>query len=87
MNCNEFSKEVSMIYTSYFAKLKELERPNIILISICSKEPDWYKGLQYKRLAPKYEFFIKWKENQTILDNIKFYNDKDIEETVKRFSI
>ncbi len=55
MNCNEFSKEVSMIYTSYFVKLKELERPNIIPISICSKVPDWYKGLQYKRLDPKYE--------------------------------
>ena len=42
-----------MIYTSYFAKIKELERNNIIPISICAKVPDWYKGLQYKKLAPK----------------------------------
>lgn len=62
MNCNEFSKGMSMIYTNYFAKLKELERHNIVPISICSKVPDWYKGLQYKKLAPKYDFFIKWKE-------------------------
>ena len=51
-----------MIYTSYFAKLKSLPE-NIIPISICSKAPDWYKGLQYKKLAPKYEFFIEWKKN------------------------
>lgn len=52
-----------MVYTSYFAKLKELENHNIIPISICGKAPDWYKGLQYKKLAPKYGFFMKWKKN------------------------
>ena len=52
-----------MIYTSYFAKLKELERNDIIPISICAKAPDWYKGLQYKKLAPKYGFFMEWKKN------------------------
>ena len=52
-----------MIYTSYFAKLKELEKHNIIPISICGKAPDWYKGLQYKKLAPKYGFFMEWKKN------------------------
>ena len=51
-----------MIYTSYFAKLKFLPA-HIIPISICGKAPDWYKGLQYKKLAPKYDFFMKWKEN------------------------
>ena len=35
---------------------------NIVPISICGKAPDWYGGLQYKKLAPKYDFFIKWKE-------------------------
>ena len=52
-----------MIYTSYFAKIKELENNNIIPISICGKAPDWYKGLQYKKLAPKYGFFMEWKRN------------------------
>ena len=52
-----------MIYTSYFAKLKSLP-DNIAPISICGKAPDWYKGLQYKKLAPKYDFFIKWKCNR-----------------------
>lgn len=52
-----------MIYTSYFAKLKELEKHNITPISICAKAPDWYKGLQYKKLAPKYGFFMEYKKN------------------------
>ena len=53
-----------MIYTSYFAKIKELEKNNIVPISICGKAPNWYKGLQYKKLAPKYDFFMKWKETK-----------------------
>lgn len=36
---------------------------NIIPISICAKVPQWYTGLQYKKLAPKYEFFMEWKKN------------------------
>lgn len=59
-----------MIYTSYFAKLnkiKELNRdpnkPIFIPISICGKAPDWYDGLQYKKVAPKWGFFKEWKEN------------------------
>ena len=51
-----------MIYTFYFANLKKLPK-NIVPISICGKAPEWYTGLQYKKLAPKYDFFMKWKEN------------------------
>lgn len=50
-----------MIYTTYFANLKKLSK-DIIPISICGKAPDWYKGLQYKKLAPKYGFFTEWKK-------------------------
>lgn len=53
----------SMIYTSYFEKIKQLEKNDIIPISICGKAPEWYKGLQYKKLAPKYGFFMEWKKN------------------------
>lgn len=49
------------IYTSYFGNLRKLPK-DIVPISICGKAPDWYKGLQYKKLAPKYGFFQKWKE-------------------------
>ena len=64
-----------MIYTSYFAKLKSLP-DNVIPISICGKAPDWYKGLQYKKLAPKYDFFIKWKENHDNDYYIKCFNEQ-----------
>ncbi|MCM1167440.1 MAG: DUF488 domain-containing protein [Ruminococcus sp.] len=59
-----------VIYTSYFANLKNLPT-NVIPISICGKAPDWYKGIQYKKFAPKYGFFMEWKQNH---DNI-FYVD------------
>jgi uncharacterized protein (DUF488 family) len=56
------------IYTSYFAKLKSLPA-DIIPISICGKAPLFYKGIQYKTLAPKYEFFMQWKADH---DNDKY---------------
>ena len=52
-----------MIYTTYFANLRKLP-DNVIPISICGKAPPWYQGLQYKKLAPKYDFFMEWKKNQ-----------------------
>ena len=64
-----------MIYTSYFAKLKSLPK-NIIPISICGKAPGWYQGLQYKKLAPKYDFFMKWKENHDNDYYIKCFNEQ-----------
>lgn len=64
-----------MIYTSYFAKLKSLS-DNIVPISICAKAPSWYSGLQYKKLAPKYDFFMKWKENHDNDYYIKCFNEQ-----------
>lgn len=52
-----------MIYTSYFAKIKNLPK-NILPVSICAKSPSWYQGMEYKKFAPKYDFFMKWKETQ-----------------------
>ena len=49
-----------MIYTSYFAKLRFLPE-NIVPVSICGTAPDWYTGAEYKKLAPKYGFFMEWK--------------------------
>ena len=50
------------IYTSYYANLKNIPE-DIIPISIAGKCPDFYEGLQYKKLAPKYWFFQQWKIN------------------------
>lgn len=63
------------IYTSYFAKLRSLSK-NIVPISICGKAPDWYTGLQYKKLAPKYEFFIEWKKTHDNDYYIEHFNSE-----------
>ena len=52
-----------MIYTSYFANIKKMPA-NIVPISICGRAPDGYHGLQYRKLAPKFWFFKKWKLDQ-----------------------
>ena len=49
-----------MIYTTYFAKLKKLPE-NIVPIAICAKPPNGYTGPIYRTLAPKYDFFAKYK--------------------------
>ena len=63
------------MYTSYFGNLKSLP-DNIIPISICGKAPEWYIGLQYKKLAPKYDFFMKWKQNHDNDYYIKCFNEQ-----------
>ena len=51
-----------MIYTSYFANVKNLPS-GIIPIAICGGVPEWWCELQYKKLAPKQEFFNEWKNS------------------------
>jgi len=63
------------IYTSYFAMLRHLPE-NIIPISICGKAPQWYNGLQYKKLAPNYELLMKWKENHDNEYYIRCFNEQ-----------
>ena len=54
------------IYTSYFAKIKKVVNP----IAICGKSPDWYTGPQYKKLAPKYGFFMDYKNG--VIDEVGY---------------
>lgn len=58
---NNRRKPYEDIYTSYFGNMRNLPE-DMIPISICGKAPLWYKGLQYKKLAPKYHFFMEWKK-------------------------
>ena len=44
--------------TSYYAKYKGGNA-----VSIAGKCPTWYKGREYKKLAPNYWFFKKYKED------------------------
>lgn len=82
-----------MIYTSYFANLKNI--PNAITpITICGRTPQFYNGLTYKKLAPKYSFFSIWKEThdneyytqqfqELVLDNL---NVDDVVNELKSLS-
>ena len=41
-----------------------IDKNNIdIYVSIAGTSPDWYRGREYKKLAPKYWFFKKYKED------------------------
>lgn len=71
-----------MIYTTYFANLKNLDHLNSCPIAICGKSPDGYKGLEYKKLAPKWWFFKQWKENH----NNNFYTVHFYEEVLNPLS-
>lgn len=56
---------VVKIYTSYFGKSKALAKshPDYVQVAICGKMMFPWKGLRYKKLAPKIGFFTEWKKN------------------------
>lgn len=58
--------------TSYFAQLKNIPEDSNV-ISICGKAPAWYKGRQYKKLAPKYDFFVKYTQDGNVENYTKEY--------------
>jgi uncharacterized protein (DUF488 family) len=60
--------------TSYYSK--SANHPNAI--SIAGKSPDWFKGREYKKLAPKYWFFKKYKED----GDWEFYIDQYYKEVL-----
>ena len=63
------------IYTSYYAKCRRIPH-TITRISIAGKAPAGYRGIEYKVLAPKKEFFMKWKENHDNNYYIKCFNEQ-----------
>lgn len=64
-----------MFYTSYFANLKNIPE-KIVPVSICGKAPDWYNGLQFKKLAPKYNFFMEYKQDHDEEKYTKCFNEQ-----------
>lgn len=65
------------MFTGYFAKLKSYQQAGLIPISISGKAPDWYDGLQYKKLAPKWAFFNEWKNGSHKGDNDYYISNFD----------
>lgn len=64
-----------VIYTSYFAKINKLPA-SVVPISIAAKPPAGYTGLQYKKLAPKYDFFVEWKRTHDNDHYIKCFKEQ-----------
>ena len=56
----EEKEDVNMIYTSYFAQMRNFPE-NYIPVAICGGLPNWYKGRWYRKPAPKIGFFQEWK--------------------------
>ena len=56
--------------SSYFSKSSK--NPNAV--SIAGKAPSWYEGREYKKLAPSYWFFKKYKEDGDKESYIEQYN-------------
>ena len=54
--------------TSYYSKSAKLSNS----VSIAAKAPSWFNGREYKKLAPKYWFFKKYKED----GNEQFYTEQ-----------
>lgn len=61
------------MYTGYFAKIKTYEKAGLIPIAICGGIPNWYKGLWYKKLAPKWSFFNEWKNGTEHKGDNEYY--------------
>ena len=74
------------MFTGYFAKLKEYKQAGLMTISISAKAPDWYDGLEYKKLAPKWAFFQEWKYGSHKGDN-EYYISQFDEQVLKPLTV
>ena len=62
-----------MIYTGYWAKIKEYEANKLTPVGISGWSPDGYHGKTYKKLAPKYAWWKEWHDNNL---SEQWYTDK-----------
>jgi len=75
-NVNGFYPETEKTfadYTTYYANVRNLPK-DVVPISIAGWAPDGWKGLEYKKLAPKKWFFDEWKktgDNDFYVKNFK----------------
>lgn len=63
------------IYTSYFGYLNKIPK-DITRVAICAKSPDWYDGLEFKRLAPSYDIFMQYKNGGSQAQYIARYRNE-----------
>ena len=68
-----------MIYTSYFARSSKVPNP----VSIAGKAPGFYKGPEFKELAPRYDFFMDYKNG--VIDS-NGYTEQYIARVLSKFT-
>lgn len=71
------------IYTSYFAKAKNLDESGYCPISIAVKSPDWFIGPSIKQLAPNWSILIEYKETK----DIDRYSERFYEEVLSKLDV
>lgn len=59
-----------MIYTGYYAKLKEYEKNGLYPIAISGKAPDFYTKACWPDFAPRIGMFLEWKAGR--IDNSQY---------------
>jgi hypothetical protein len=64
------------MFTSYYAR--NAKNPNAV--SIAGKCPDFFNGREYKKLAPKFWFFMKYKND----GDKDFYTEQYYKEVLSR---
>ena len=53
-----------MIYTGYYAKVKNYKENGIEPVAISGKVPDFFEGTTYPDFAPRYETLQRWKNKE-----------------------
>lgn len=84
---------MNLIYTSYYSrtnllydlvyKLNKKDAENLNIISIAGKTPEWFTGKEYKKLAPKYEWWIQWKNEKL---SKEWYKEKYYETVLNKLN-
>jgi uncharacterized protein YeaO (DUF488 family) len=70
-----------MIYTSYFARIKDLPK-NYTPIAICIGVPSWWRGLTYNKIAPSQGLLNTYKSNH----DTQYYTEKFTKQILDRTS-
>lgn len=70
-------KKWKRLYTSYFNSIGWKKKE---AISIAGKSPIWYLGAEYKKLAPKFWFFEKYKRDK----DKKYYTEQYYKEVLNQ---
>lgn len=69
-----------MIYTSYFAKIRDVPK-NSICIAICAIVPSWWKGLTYDKVAPPLKLLQAYKSNHDTDSYTQAYTSQVLDKT------